>query len=77
VAHACNPSYLGGWGWEDWDLRPAGANSLQDLISKITRTKWTGGVAQAECLLCKWKFWVQTPVPSKKKKGSESLNHIA
>jgi hypothetical protein len=27
---------------------------LRDLISKITRTKWTGGVAQAvESLLCK------------------------
>jgi hypothetical protein len=30
--------------------------SPQDLISKITRAKWTGGMDQAvECLLCKYK----------------------
>jgi hypothetical protein len=35
-------------------LRPAWANCSQDSISKITKVKWTGGVAQAiECLLCK------------------------
>jgi hypothetical protein len=27
-------------------LKPSQANSLQDPISKITRAKWTGGVAQ-------------------------------
>jgi hypothetical protein len=37
-------------------------------ISKITRAKWTGGVAQAvECLLCKREALVQTPVPLPKK----------
>jgi hypothetical protein len=45
VAHACNPSYLVGWDWEDYGLRPVLANSLWDPISKITRAKWTGGVA--------------------------------
>jgi hypothetical protein len=51
VAHASNPSYLEA---EDHGLRPAQANRSQDPISKITRAKWTGGVAQAaERLLCK------------------------
>jgi hypothetical protein len=27
MAHTCNPSYLGGWDWEDCSLRPAWANS--------------------------------------------------
>jgi hypothetical protein len=40
-----NPSYLGGWDQEDCVLRPAWVNSSWDLISKITRVKWTGGVA--------------------------------
>jgi hypothetical protein len=26
VAHLCNPSYLGGRGWENHDLRPAWEN---------------------------------------------------
>jgi hypothetical protein len=34
MAHTCNPSYLGGWDWEDWGLRPAlGEKSLWDPIS--------------------------------------------
>jgi hypothetical protein len=33
VAHACNPSYLGGKDEEDWSLRPSGAKSSQDSIS--------------------------------------------
>jgi hypothetical protein len=54
VAHTCSPSYLRGWDWEDHGSRTAWANSLADHIAKITRVKWTGGVAQAvECLLCK------------------------
>jgi hypothetical protein len=40
---------------EDHSSRPARANSLQDLISKISRAKWTGGVAQAvQCLTYKF-----------------------
>jgi hypothetical protein len=54
VAHIWNPSYLGGWDQEDWGSRPAWANILQDPISKLTRVKWTGSVAQAvEHLVCK------------------------
>jgi hypothetical protein len=43
-----NPSYLGGQDQEDCGLRPARTNSSRDRISKITRAKWTGGVAQVE-----------------------------
>jgi hypothetical protein len=50
VAHTCNPSYLWGWDGEGCESGPAWANSSQDPVSKITRTKWTGGVAQVtEC----------------------------
>jgi hypothetical protein len=35
VAHACNPSYLGGWDQEDHGSRPSRANSSWDPISKI------------------------------------------
>jgi hypothetical protein len=38
-------------------------------ISKITRAKWAGGVAQVvECLLCKCKAMSSNPSPTKKKK---------
>jgi hypothetical protein len=45
-------------------------------ISKVTRTKWTGGMAQVvKCLLCKcetrMKPWVETPVTPKKKKKKQ------
>jgi hypothetical protein len=46
VAHAGNPSYLGVGDQKDCCLRLAWANSLRDLISKITRANWTGGVVQ-------------------------------
>jgi hypothetical protein len=56
VAHVCNPSYLGGWDWEDCSSRPAQANTSQDHISKKNQSKEIGGVAQAaERLLCKFK----------------------
>jgi hypothetical protein len=48
---------LGGWDLEDHSSRPARATSLRDTTppSKITRAKWTGGVAQVvQCLLCKY-----------------------
>jgi hypothetical protein len=52
-AHTCNPSYLGGWDWEDRHSRPTQANICETPISKITRAKWTGGVAQA----VEWLLW--------------------
>jgi hypothetical protein len=64
AAHACNPSYLGGWDQEDCGSRPAWANSSQDPISKITRAKWTEGVAQ----VIQWEAQSSSPSPTKKKK---------
>jgi hypothetical protein len=44
--------------------------SLQDLISKLTRGKWTGDVAQVvECLLCKLEALNSNPSLTKKKKN--------
>jgi hypothetical protein len=43
VAHAYNPSYLGGREQEDHSSKPAQANSSRDPISKIPKA---GGVAQ-------------------------------
>jgi hypothetical protein len=54
-------------------VTPAGANSSQDPISKITRAKWTAGVAQAvEYLFAKWKVLSSNPGPinDHKKKSS-------
>jgi hypothetical protein len=51
VTHVCNVSYLGRWDWEDSGSRPAWQNSLWDLISKISRAKWTGSVAQIAAYL--------------------------
>jgi hypothetical protein len=49
VAHAYNPSYLGGRDQEDRGLKPARANSLRDPISKKNLHKnRTGVVAQDE-----------------------------
>jgi hypothetical protein len=45
VAHAYNTNYSGGRYQEDHSSKPAQANSLQDLISKIPITKngwWSG-----------------------------------
>jgi hypothetical protein len=48
------PIILATCGQEDHSLRPAWANSLKDPISKITRARWTGDMAQVvEHLLCK------------------------
>jgi hypothetical protein len=45
VAHAGNPSYLGGRDQEDRGSKPAQANSSQDPISKkpITKKGWWSG----------------------------------
>jgi hypothetical protein len=50
------PVILVTWDVDGHGLRPAWENSVRDPISKITRAKWTGGVAQVvEYLLCKCK----------------------
>jgi hypothetical protein len=61
VAHTYNPSYSGARDQEDHSLKPAGANSSGNTISKITITKkgwWSG-------LRCKSR--VKAPVPQRKK----------
>jgi hypothetical protein len=65
------PIILAPWGLRSGglSLRPAWANSLWDPISKISRTKCTGGVVQeVEWLFCKHKVLVQTPVSLEKTK---------
>jgi hypothetical protein len=62
VAHTCNPCCSEGREQEDCSLKPAGANSLQDPISKNPPQKRIGGVAQGA-------GQVQIPVPQKKKKS--------
>jgi hypothetical protein len=44
--HAYNPSYSGGRAQRDRSSKPAGANNLQNPISKISSQKRAGGVAQ-------------------------------
>jgi hypothetical protein len=57
-------------------MRPAWANSLQDPISKITRTKWTGDVAQAvEHLLCKRSPEFKPPSHQKKKERKQQAEN--
>jgi hypothetical protein len=46
--HAYNPSYSRGRDQEDHSSKPASAKSSRHLTSKITITKWAGGVAQGE-----------------------------
>jgi hypothetical protein len=66
VAYACNPNYLD---QEDCSSRPAQENSSQDPISKITTTKWTGGVVQTVQHL----FWKCKPQSHHKKKKTTKL----
>jgi hypothetical protein len=68
-----NPSYLRGRDQEDLGLRPAQANSLQDLISKIPNTKRTGGVAQ---VVVPSKHEVLSSNPNTTQKKSIFLNCI-
>jgi hypothetical protein len=63
VAHSCHPSFLGGRDQENHGLRPTWANNSWDPISKITRAKGTGGVAQ---VLRKHKVQSSKPVLLKK-----------
>jgi hypothetical protein len=49
---------------------------LETPISKTTRTKWTGGVAQAaDCLLCKCETLSSNPSPTKKKQNKENIKN--
>jgi hypothetical protein len=45
VTHACNPSHSGGRDQEDSGLKPAQANSLQDLENNLHKNR-AGGVAE-------------------------------
>jgi hypothetical protein len=50
---------------------------LQNTLSKITRVKWTGSVAQAvECLFCKHKALSSNPNLTKNKKEEEEEGDI-
>jgi hypothetical protein len=69
VTYACNPSYVGGWIRRITVQGQPGKIVQKYPLSKITRAKWTGGVAQAvEHLLCKPATLSSNPSPSKKKK---------
>jgi hypothetical protein len=77
VAHARNPSYVGGWDQEDHGLRPAWAKSSWDPISKITRAKLPRGVVQVvEYLQHRhWEVLLNSnysPTKKKKKKSIET-----
>jgi hypothetical protein len=47
VAHVYNSDYLGGGNWEDQVQGQPGQIVGENLISKITKAKWTRGMAQA------------------------------
>jgi hypothetical protein len=34
VTHACNPSYLGGWDWENYGSRPAWGKKVCEIPSQ-------------------------------------------
>jgi hypothetical protein len=69
VAHACNPAT---WEAEIEGITVRGQPGqivCKTPMSKITRAKWTAGVAQGvECLLCKCKALSSNPSVTKKKK---------
>jgi hypothetical protein len=59
---------LGGWDKEAHCSRPPWAKNSRDLISKITRAKWTGGIGQVvEYLLCKCKALSSNSSPTETK----------
>jgi hypothetical protein len=61
VAHACNPSYLGGWQHKDQGWGQSRQTVWETAISKITRAKWTEMWLKCEALSSK-------PSPTKNKK---------
>jgi hypothetical protein len=64
-AHTCNPSYLGGWDWEDCSSRPAQANSLRDphLQNNQTKMDWRYG-SSSKYPLCKCEVLSSNPSPT-------------
>jgi hypothetical protein len=77
VAVTCIPSYLEGWGQEDWGSRPAQATSFWDPISKIIRAKWTGGMAQSSRVPTLYEALSSNPSPTKKKKKTQTKRNPA
>jgi hypothetical protein len=74
LAHACNPSCLGGWDQEDPVWRPTWANSSWDPHLQNNQTR---GVAQAvELLLCKCEALSSNPSPTKKKRKEKRFYHL-
>jgi hypothetical protein len=68
---------VGDWDQEEQVLRPAGANSSWDPISKMTRAKWTEGVAQAvEHLLCKDEALSSNPNPPSPAQKKDFLSGV-
>jgi hypothetical protein len=55
VVHACNPSYLGGWGQEDPSSRPAQANSSWDPILTNVLAWWCEPLMAVTVGSLKWK----------------------
>jgi hypothetical protein len=62
MAHAWNPSYLGGWNQEDQSLRPAWANSSLDphLQNNQSKMEWKyGSSSRATCFAQSSEFKAQ------------------
>jgi hypothetical protein len=71
MAHACSPSCLGGWHWEDHSLRPA---CETPSLTKLSRAKWPGGVAQVmKCELCKHEALSSNPSSTKTKQSKAKI----
>jgi hypothetical protein len=66
VAHACNPSYLGGRDQEDCSSKPAQANSLQDPISNPPQNRVEGVPQVVEHLPSKCEALSSDPTTAKK-----------
>jgi hypothetical protein len=64
VAHAYNPSYLGGWNQEDHSSRPAWANSSQDphLQNNQSKMDWRCGSSGRAPALQERSTELKTPV---------------
>jgi hypothetical protein len=74
MTHAWNHTYLGDKDQSGGSWLKVSPNKVGDTpISKIIRAKWTRGVAKAmSACFSSEKPWVQTLVPSKKKKKKVS-----